>query len=62
MKLLDPGARYVSRTRFVEAVSSENLEEIETIAMQLVTHRNLVAVATYYGIDLGKLEGLLYSI
>ena len=60
--ILDPPCKYVSRGTFENAIAGEDLQEIERIAIRLKTYRNLIKVATHYGINLDHLEELLYRI
>ena len=60
--ILNPPCKYVSRGTFENAMRDEDLQEIERISIRLKTYRNLITVATHYGINLDHLEELLYRI
>ena len=58
--ILDPPCKYVSRGTFEKAMREEDRIAIAWIALRLKTYRNLITVATHYGINLDHLEELLY--
>ena len=57
--LLNPPCKYVSRGTFKKAMRKEDRIAIAWIALRLKTSKNLITVATHYGINLEHLEELL---
>lgn len=60
--ILNPPCKYVSRGTFEKAMRDEDLEAIVRISDGCKTYRNLIKIATHYGINLDHLEELLYRV